>query len=91
MAEKVQCPNCLGDAEKEGKLIICLTCDAVFEIKKTGAAKVVKLGELEELKGRVDALEALLAPEPELDEQSLAEAEAAAAGESEDEDDIIPR
>lgn len=65
MADKVQCPNCLGEAEKSGNKITCIACDAIFEIRKTGAAKVVKLGELEELKGRVDALEALLNTEPE--------------------------
>lgn len=65
MAEKVQCPNCLEPAEKSGNKITCVTCDAVFEIKRTGAANVVKLGEVEALKGRVSAIEALLAPEPE--------------------------
>ncbi len=64
MAEKVQCPNCLGDAEKSGNQIICAACDAVFKITKTGSAKAVELGRVEKLEGRVGALEELLTPEP---------------------------
>lgn len=62
MPEKVQCPNCLGDAEKTGDKIICVTCDATFKITKTGAAAVVKIGQVEALEGRVQALEARLVP-----------------------------
>jgi len=62
MPEKVQCPNCLGDAEKTGDKIICVTCDATFKITRTGAAAVVKIGQVEALEGRVKALEARLAP-----------------------------
>lgn len=86
MADKVQCPNCLGDAEKNGNKITCVSCDAVFEIKKTGAASVVKLGEVEELKGRVSALEALLNPEKELGSLDDPDGDA-----EEQEDDILPR
>jgi hypothetical protein len=64
MAEKVQCPNCLGDAEKSGDKIICVTCDATFKITRTGGASVVNVGRVEKLETRVGALEALLAPEP---------------------------
>jgi len=62
MPEKVQCPNCLGDAEKTGDKIICVTCDATFKITRTGAAAVVKIGQVEALEGRVKALEARLTP-----------------------------
>jgi len=64
MPEKVQCPNCLGDAEKTGDKIICVTCDATFKITRTGAAAVVKIGQVEALEGRVKALEARLATAP---------------------------
>ena len=84
MADKVQCPNCLGEAEKTGNKITCLACDAILEIKKTGSAKVVKIGELEELKGRVGALEALLAPDPEPEKSSFVD------DVEEQEDDILP-
>ena len=60
MPEKVQCPNCLGEAEKTGDKIICVTCDATFKITRTGAAAVVKIGQVEALEGRVKALEARL-------------------------------
>jgi len=60
MPEKVQCPNCLGDAEKTGDKIICVTCDATFKITRTGAAAVVKIGQVEALEGRVKALETRL-------------------------------
>jgi len=63
MSEKVQCPNCLGDAEKSGNKIICATCDAVFKITKTGSATAVELGWKEKIEGRVGALEELLEPE----------------------------
>lgn len=72
MSEKVQCPNCLGEAEKTGNKITCLACDAIFEIKRTGAASVVKIGELEELKDRVSQLEAQLAPKLENDDDPAA-------------------
>ena len=62
MPEKIQCPNCLGDAEKTGDKIICVACDATFKITRTGAAAVVKIGQVEALEGRVKALEARLAP-----------------------------
>lgn len=69
------CPNCQEPAKKIGSEIICEKCDARYEIKKTGAAKVKATGEIEELRGRVDALEAAILPdedepaaEPEPDE-----------------------
>lgn len=62
MPEKIQCPNCLGEAEKTGDKIICVTCDATFKITRTGAAAVVKIGQVEALEGRVKALEAKLSP-----------------------------
>ena len=86
MSEQVYCPNCRQLCEKNGNILICTNCDATYKITKTGAAKVVKLGEVEELKCRVTALEALLAPE---------DAAAAAPDETEDEEeelegDILP-
>jgi len=64
MSDKIQCPNCQSEAERSGNKIICVACDATFELKKTGAAHVVKLGQVEALEGRVGALEALLNPKP---------------------------
>ena len=52
--KKVTCPNCLGPAVKEGKDIVCETCDATFAFTKTGGAKVKELGRLEALEKRVD-------------------------------------
>ena len=81
-SHKAPCPNCLGEAEKSGNKITCMHCDAIFEIRRTGSASVVKLGKVEELEGRIGALEALLAPssaelaqgvveEPEGDEEDI--------------------
>lgn len=67
MPEKVQCPNCLGEAEKTGDKITCLTCDATFKLLRTGAATVVKIGQVEALEGRVTALEAKMWQPNELD------------------------
>ena len=75
MSDKVQCPNCQSEAERSGNKIICVACDATFEIKKTGAAHVVKLGQVEALEGRVGALEALLNPKPEGEEPETEEEE----------------
>ena len=86
MAEKVQCPNCLGDAEKTGNKITCVTCDAIFEIRKTGAASVVQVGKVEELECRIGALEALFAPEPEPEPANKEQDE-----NGDDEEDILPR
>jgi len=79
MSDKIQCPNCQSEAERSGNKIICVACDATFEIKKTGAAHVVKLGQVESLEGRVSAIEALLNPKPEGEEPE----------ETEEEEDIL--
>ena len=66
--KKINCPNCLGPAIKEGNKIICEVCDATFTFSKTGGAKVKEIGMLNELKKRIDRLESLLPgqePEPE--------------------------
>ena len=75
MSDKVQCPNCQSEAERSGNKITCVACDATFELKKTGAAHVVKLGQVEALEGRVGALEALLNPKPEGEEPETEEEE----------------
>jgi hypothetical protein len=75
MPEKIQCPNCLGDAEKTGDKIICVTCDATFKILRTGAAAVVKIGQVEALEARVKEIEdrisgrANLDPDPKENEE----------------------
>jgi len=76
---KQYCPNCNSEAERSGNKITCVACDATFEIKKTGAAHVVKLGQVESLEGRVSAIEALLNPKPEGEEPE----------ETEEEEDIL--
>ena len=89
MNEKTHCPNCGSMAEKSGNKITCVVCDAIFEIKKTGAASVVKLGEVEELKVRISALEALFSQEPEPEDFSDEVEVAEVADEAEE--DILPR
>lgn len=80
MENKVQCPNCLGEAEKIGDKIVCVTCDATFKITRTGGANVVNLGRVETLEKRVGALEALFSTTPK---------DQPGPGEQEEEDDII--
>lgn len=77
----VGCPNCKGDAIKDGNKIICEHCDSTFEIKKTGGAKVVDVGRLDTLEQRVDHHGELLArllpkePDPAENEPDPAENE----------------
>lgn len=59
-SKKVFCPNCLGEAIKEGNKIICQVCDATFTFTKTGAAKVEKIGRLDSLEKRVDRIETFI-------------------------------
>jgi len=87
MAE-IQCPNCREPAEKSGNTIICPACDATYKITKTGAANVVQLGRVEKLENRIGALEALLNPEPNPEQEDL-HAEEIAEDETDD-DDILP-
>ena len=54
---ETKCPNCLGPAVMEGSEITCENCDAVFTIKKTGAARVKQIGRIESLEDRVGRLE----------------------------------
>jgi len=66
--KKIVCPNCGTRAIKEGSKIVCETCDATFELKKTGGAKVVELGRLDSFEQRLKRVESLLPgqdpPEP---------------------------
>jgi len=65
----VLCPSCQQPAIREGNDIICENCDATFKITKTGGAKVKKLGEIEEIKNRLDLIEARFpGQEPEEDQ-----------------------
>lgn len=79
------CPNCQEPAKKVGNVITCEKCDARFEIKKTGAAKVKATGEIEELRGRVDALEAAIQPDDEQEPEPAPEPD-----EDQDEDQDEP-
>ena len=66
--KQTNCPNCLGQAIKEGKKIICEACDATFTYTKTGGAKVKEIGKLNDHEERISRLESLLPgqePEPE--------------------------
>ena len=66
--KKISCPNCLGEAMKEGNKIICETCDAIFTYTKTGGAKVKEIGRLDNIEKRLDQHDNLLQgliPEPE--------------------------
>lgn len=84
------CPNCLGPAVMEGSEITCEMCDATFTVKRTGGAKVKKLGRLEELEDRVGKLEGLLPGEPgELPAEPQEPDEPAEPDDSDD--DIVPR
>ena len=56
--ETVFCPNCQKPAIKEGDMITCENCDAVFKITKA-EAKVKSAGTLEELNKRITVLERL--------------------------------
>jgi len=54
------CPNCQRPAIKEGNEIFCEACDATFAISRTAGARVKKMGELEEIRGRLERIEASL-------------------------------
>lgn len=65
--KQTNCPNCLGQAIKEGNKIICETCDATFTFTKTGGAKLKEIGKLNDHEERISHLESLLPgqePEP---------------------------
>ena len=88
------CPNCQKPAVREGNDIICTRCDATFKVTKTGAARVVKIGRLEDLERRQDDTESRLSILEGSDEspaETPAEQEELAPVLSEDEADIIPR
>ena len=57
---KIVCPNCQGEAVKEGNKIICETCDATFTFTKTGGAKLKAIGRLDDIEQRLDRVESLL-------------------------------
>lgn len=70
-SKKATCPNCLGEAIKEGNKIICEICDATFTFTKTGGARIKEIGRLNALEERMERTENLLqgllpepAPEP---------------------------
>jgi len=70
--KRINCPNCLGQAIKEGNKIICETCDATFTYTKTGGAKLKEIGRLDNIEKRMDRIESLLPgqePEPEPDDK----------------------
>lgn len=76
--KQITCPNCLGQAIKEGNKIICEICDATFTFTKTGGAKVKEIGRLDNLEKRMERVESRLPgqepepePEPEPEEPSL--------------------
>lgn len=54
---KIQCPNCMAEADRQGSKITCVSCNSVFKVTKTGEAKVDELGWKEELEKRVKAIE----------------------------------
>lgn len=68
------CPNCQQPAIKQGNQIICEKCDATFEIRKTGAAKVKELGRIEKIEKDIAEIKTQLPaqepePEPEPDDE----------------------
>lgn len=94
------CPNCNEPAKKIGNEIFCEKCDARFEIKKTGAARVKVTGEIEDLRNRVDVLEAAILPDDDSLDQAAdqtadqVEARDQAAirdqGDADQEEEILP-
>lgn len=57
------CPNCQQPAVKVGNEITCENCDAIFEITRKQGPKLKQLGPIEDLRDRVENLEALVNPE----------------------------
>ena len=58
-----QCPNCCSSgAIKDGNEVTCQNCDATFTIKRTGGAKIKRVGRLEDLEARVSDLETRTKP-----------------------------
>ncbi len=73
--KKIPCPNCGGEAEKEGNKIVCEKCDATFTLTRTGAARVADVGRFQTIEDRLDKIESNLPgqepepdPEPEPDQ-----------------------
>lgn len=58
--KQINCPNCLGQAIKEGNKITCETCDAIFTFTKTGGARVKEIGKISDHEERISRLENLL-------------------------------
>lgn len=69
------CPNCQRDAIRVGNKITCEACDAIFEIKKTGAAQVKKVGPYADLLERVKKIEGKVFGEPEPEPEQRTEPE----------------
>lgn len=90
MVEKIviSCPNCSQPAHKEGNKVTCENCDAVFEIKKTGSAKVKQLGPIQEIQDRLAKIESAVFP-PEEPEENIAEDDDEPEPEPEDREDSI--
>lgn len=71
---KTVCPNCLGEAIREGNKIICETCDATFTFTKTGGARLKEIGRLDSIEQRLNRVESLL-PGEELESKESDEPE----------------
>lgn len=67
------CPNCQGPAIKEGNEIFCETCDATFTVSRTAGARVKKMGELDEIKGRLERIEAQLPSDEQTDDEQTSD------------------
>jgi len=77
---KTVCPNCQGEAIKEGNKVICEKCDATFTITRTGGARLKEIGRMDDIEQRLDRLDELFPveepqqddkPEDEPEEQSI--------------------
>lgn len=58
--KQISCPNCLGPAIKEGNVITCEACDAIFVITKKEGAKLKQLGPIEDHEKRISRLESII-------------------------------
>ncbi len=59
-AIEIACPNCGQPAQKESNKVTCENCDAIYTIKKTGSARVKKLGPIDDHERRIAKIEAAL-------------------------------
>lgn len=90
MSEKVQCPNCLEPAEKNGNKITCIACDSVLTVTRTGGAKLVDAGWKEKIEERLGVLEVGMTDDDSADGNDAEEkAAAAAAAEADAESEFL--